>query len=97
MLTVFLFFVVVVLVVVVCCCFFLQFSHFIMCLNIKMHNIKRPEFRVTFKFSNSSLKASTAAITFIYILLFFLFRPQFWLVTVFLVGARLILKTPPVI
>ena len=58
--------------------FFLQFSHLIMCLN-KMHNIKRPElFRVTFKFSTSLLLASTAAITFNYISVFFRFRPQFW-------------------
>ena len=64
-----------------------------------MHNIKRPElFRVTFKFSTSLLLASTAAITFNYTLLFsFVFGPSSGIVTVFLVGARLILKTPPVI
>ena len=63
-----------------------------------MHNIKRPElFRVTFTFSITSLLlASTVAVTFNYISLFFAFGPRSGLVIAFLVGARLKLKTPPV-
>ena len=59
-----------------------------------MHNIKRPElFRVTFKFSTSLLLVSTAVITFNYIsVFFFAFGPSSGLVTVVLVGARLIFE-----
>ena len=61
-----------------------------------MQNIKRPElFRVTFTFSITSLfLASTVAVTFNYISLFFALGPSSGLVTAFLVDARLILKTP---
>ena len=70
---------IVVLVAEVWCVNFFFFFFAVLCAWIKMHNIKRPElFRVTFKFSTSLFLASTAAITFNYISLFFRFRPQFW-------------------
>ena len=71
-----------------------------MCLNIKMHNIKRPElFRVTFKFCEHQFTLGFHRCYYfqLQISFFFAFGPSSGLLVVFLVAARLILKTPPVI